>query len=119
MSPPRVGYVERAGEARERRRSMAEQEIRATHEEVEAFVGKLRDFYRSLSESEQAMLVSILEGAQAKDTGGYAVRWKGRYGEPEEGSTEQESFSGWNDLIGWVESQGDEDTQGFGFRVKG
>ena len=95
---------------------MAEQEIRATHEEVEGFVAKLRDFHRSLSESEQAMLVSILEGAQAKDTGGYLIRWKGRYEEPEEGSTESESSSGWNDLIGWIEDQGEEDTQGFAIR---
>ncbi len=46
------------------------------------------------------MLVTILEGAQAKDTGGYTHRVKFRYGDPEEGGSEQESSSGWNDLIG-------------------
>jgi len=36
---------------------MADQnDVRATHEEVEGFVGKLREFHGSLSESEQAML---------------------------------------------------------------
>jgi len=39
----------------------AEQQIRATHEEVEAFVQKLRGFHGSLSDSEQAMLESILD----------------------------------------------------------
>jgi hypothetical protein len=93
---------------------MAEQEIRATHEEVEGFVNKLREFHGSLSESEQAMLVSILEGARSGETGGYLIRISGRYGEPGEGSTEQEQSSpGWNDLIGWIEEQSDEDTQGF------
>jgi hypothetical protein len=92
---------------------MAEQEIRASHEEVEGFVSKLRDFHSSLSESEQAMLVTILEEAQGGETGGYRKRFH-RYGDPEEGSTEQESSSGWNDLVGWIEEQGDEDTQGFG-----
>jgi hypothetical protein len=83
---------------------MAEgREIRASHEEVEAFVGKLRDFYGSLDESEQAMLGMILGSAQGGDTGGY-IRPK---------RTEQESSSAWNDLIGWIEEQGEEDTQGF------
>jgi hypothetical protein len=58
------------------------------------------------------MLVSILEGARSADIGGYRKRFH-RYGEPEEGSTESESSSGWNDLIGWIEEQSDEDTQGF------
>jgi hypothetical protein len=89
-----------------------EQEVRATHEGVEVFVFKLRDFHRSLNESEQAVLATILEGAQAGDTGGYRKRFD-RYGDPEEGSTEQEeSSSGWNDLVGWIEGQGEEDTQG-------
>jgi len=30
----------------------------------------------------------------------------------------RESSSGWNDLIGWIEEQREEDTQGFGFRVQ-
>ena len=33
-----------------------------------------------------------------------------------EQSTGSESSSGWNDLIGWIEEQGEEDTQGFGVR---
>ena len=95
---------------------MAEgQETRATHEEVEAFVGKLREFHGSLGESEQAMLATILEGAQAGETAGYRWRYT-RYGDPEEGGSGQESSSGWNDLIGWIEEQGEDDTQGFGFR---
>ena len=94
---------------------MAEQEIRATHEEVEGFIAKLKAFHRSLSESEQAMLVTILEGAQGGETGGYFVRFK-RYGDTEEGGSEQESSSGWNDLIGWIEEQSEEDTQGFTLR---
>ena len=35
---------------------MAEQQIKATHEEVGGFVHKLRDFHGSLGDSEQAML---------------------------------------------------------------
>jgi hypothetical protein len=81
-----------------------EQDIRATHEEVEGFVTKLREFHGSLSEGEQAMLATILESAKGQDTGGYSIR---------------RGFSiqggGWEDLVGWMESQG-EDTQGFGIR---
>jgi hypothetical protein len=79
-----------------------EQEIRTTHEEVEGFVEKLRDFHGSLSESEQAMLGTIVQSAQGEETGGYAlrVRWD------------------WNDLAGWIENQGEEDTQGFVVRYK-
>ncbi len=90
-------------------------EVRASHEEVEGFVMKLKEFHGSLGESEQAMLATILEGAQTGDTGGYAIK-KGRYGTPDEGST-SESSSGWNDLVGWIEEQGEEDTQGFGISV--
>ena len=90
---------------------MAEQEeVRANHEEVEGFVSKLRDFHDSLDPAGQAMLGTILESAQGADTGAYGWRLP-RYGR---GSQE-----GWNDLIGWIESQGDEDTQGFGFRLGG
>jgi hypothetical protein len=80
----------------------AEGEVRAAHEEVEAFVGKLRGFHGSLNEAEQAMLGTILASAQGRDTGGY-IRPR---------RTEEES-SAWNDLIGWIEDQGGEDTQGF------
>jgi hypothetical protein len=41
----------------------AEQEIRASKEEVEGFVAKLKEFYGSLNEAEQTMLVAILDGA--------------------------------------------------------
>jgi hypothetical protein len=80
----------------------AEGEVRATHEEVEAFVGKLRDFQGALNETEQAMMATILASAQGGETGGYIAPRR----------TEQES-SAWNDLIGWIEDQGGEDTQGF------
>jgi hypothetical protein len=53
-----------------------EQEIRGSHEEVEGFVAKLRDFHGSLGESEQAMLETIVESAQSQDTGAYAMRIK-------------------------------------------
>jgi hypothetical protein len=75
-------------------------EVRASHEEVEAFVGKLKEFHGSLSESEQAMLGTILDEARGGETGGHRL--------PRRGS-EQE----WNDLVGWIEEQGGEDTQGF------
>jgi hypothetical protein len=79
---------------------MAEQETQASREEVEQFVGKLRDFHSSLSESEQAMLDTILAQAQG-ETGGYRVRRE----RPEEA---------WNDLVGNLI---DEDTQGFRVRA--
>jgi hypothetical protein len=63
--------------------------IRATYEEVEGFVAKLREFSASLSESERAMLGTILEGSQSGDTGGYRIR-RPRYGDPTEGSTGSE-----------------------------
>ncbi len=94
---------------------VAEGEVRASREEVEAFVGKLRDFHGSLGEPEQAMLGTILEAAQGGETGGYRYRWN-RYGEATEESAGSESSSGWNDLIGWIEEQGDDDTQGFAIR---
>ena len=83
---------------------MADQEIRATHQEVEGFVEKLRDFHGSLGESEQAILQTIVESAQSQDTGAYTVK---------------RSFSiqgsSWEDLVGWIEGQG-EDTQGFSIK---
>ena len=92
-------------------------EVRATHEEVEAFVDKLKGFHSSLEESGQAMLGTILESAQGGETAGYR-RAKRRYGDPDEGGSEQEPSSGWNDLIGWIEEQGEEDTQGFALKAK-
>ncbi len=113
MHPVRLRFVKsRWRKATERRKAMSE-EIRASHEEVEAFVGKLREFHGSLGASEQAMLGTILEGAQAGETGGYRSRIGFRYEDPTEGSAGSESSSGWNDLIGWIEEQGEDDTQGF------
>jgi hypothetical protein len=82
-------------------------EVRASHEEVEQFVGKLREFHGSLEESERTMLGTILEGAQSTDTGGYGMRTP-RYGGAE----------GLNDLVGWIEEPGEEDTQGFLIKAK-
>ena len=90
-------------------------EVRASREEVDAFVGKLRGFHEELDPAGRAMLGTILEAAQGGETGGYRFRWS-RYGDPEEGGSGQESSSGWNDLIGWIEEQGEEDTQGFYYR---
>ena len=95
---------------------MTEQnEARASHEEVQAFVGKLREFHGSLDQSERAMMGTVLEATQGGETGGYRYRWS-RYEDPTEGSSGSESSSGWNDLVGWIEEQGDEDTQGFAFK---
>ncbi len=80
---------------------MAGQEIRATHEEVEGFVRKLRDFHGSLSDSEQAMLKSILDTTRG-EVGGF-----GMYGHA--GITGET----WDDLVGWLEDQGGEYTEGF------
>lgn len=80
-----------------------EQEVRASREEVADFVAKLRDFRGSLSQSEQAMLDTILDSAQG-ETGGYARR--------------RGDEASWNDLVGWIEDQGEEDTQGFRMMVR-
>jgi hypothetical protein len=63
----------------------AQGEVRASHEEVEGFIGTLMDLHGSLSESKQAMMDTILECAQG-DTGGYKIRRE----RPEEA---------WNDLV--------------------
>ena len=55
------------------------------------------------------MLGTILETAQGGETGGYGKRT------PRSGGGSEES---WNDLIGWIEEQGEEDTQGFAFRAR-
>jgi hypothetical protein len=78
-----------------------EQEVRATHEEVVGFVRKLRDFHASLDDSEQAMLESVLDTTRG-EVGGYGM-YK-RSGVSEES---------WDDLVGWLEDQGGEYTQGF------
>ena len=82
-------------------------EVQASHEEVEAFVGKLKEFHSSLDEGGQAMLGTILEEAQGGETGAYSRRF------PFAGGKEEV----WNDLIGWIEEQGEDDTQGFGKRT--
>ncbi len=81
-------------------------EERVSHEEVEAFVGKLREFHTSLNENEQGMMDEVLDSAQGGETAGYK-----RIMRSGEGSEES-----WNDLVGWIEEQGEEDTQGF--RIK-
>jgi hypothetical protein len=81
---------------------MAEQEVRASHEEVEGFVRKLRDFYSSLDEREQAMMDAVLDSAQGETSGYRRMRRSGE-DQPET----------WQDLVGWIEEQGEEDTQGF------
>jgi hypothetical protein len=75
-----------------------EQEVRASREEVEGFVSKLKEFRGSLSESEQAMLDTILDSAQG-ETGGYRRR--------------RGDEASWNDMVGWIEDQGEGETQGF------
>jgi hypothetical protein len=82
-----------------------EQEVRATHEEVEQFVSKLRGFNDSLDPAGQAMLGTILDGAVADESGGYVVR-----------RTFSIQGGGWEDLVGWVETQGEGETQGFSIR---
>ena len=56
----------------------ANQEIRASKEEIEDFVAKLKMFHSSRSEVEQAMLVTILEGTQLGDDFGDHI-WFHRY----------------------------------------
>jgi hypothetical protein len=59
--------------------------------------------------SEQAMMATILDSAQGGETGAYRVR-RSRSGEdqPEAGQ----------ELVGWIEEQGEEDTQGFRVRLR-
>ena len=54
------------------------------------FVGKLEGFYGSLNPAGQAMLGTILEGAQSGDTSAYVFRSR-RCGDPAEGSSGSES----------------------------
>jgi hypothetical protein len=86
---------------------MAEHEARASHEEVESFVARLREFHTSLPEGERTMMDTILDSAQGGETGGYRVRR--RSGEDERA---------WQELVGWIEEQGDEDAQGFYFHYE-
>ena len=86
-----------------------EQEIRASHEEVEEFVSKLKGFHDSLDPAGQAMLATILDGADAGESGGYAMRLK---------FAAQGGPKPWEDLIGWIEDQGEEDTQGFAVKAR-
>jgi hypothetical protein len=75
---------------------------RANREELEGFARRLKEFHGSLEEPEREMLEAILEGAQAGGTAGY--RHRRRYGEGGEG---------WEELVGWLREQGEDDTQGF------
>ena len=75
-------------------------EVRASREEVEGFVQKLRVFHGSLDESEQAMMGTVLESAQGGETGGYRLMRRSGEDQPE----------AWQDLVGWIEEQGEEDT---------
>jgi hypothetical protein len=86
----------------------AEQEIRASKEEVEGFVAKLKEFYGSLNEAEQTMLVAILDGAQrGGDFGDYI--WTDRYG----GSMAQ----GWSDTVEYFLE--DDESAGFSLKIEG
>lgn len=80
---------------------MAVQGIEAPHEEVVGFVQKLRDLHSSLDDSEQAMMESMLDTTRG-EVGGYGMYKRS-------GITEET----WNDLVGWLEDQGGEYTQGF------
>ena len=80
-------------------------EVRASKQEVEGFVGKLKEFHRSLAEPEQAMLEAVLDGAVAGDTGGYAA--KVRFAE---------QGGGWEELVGFL-AEGD-DAQGFTWKYR-
>ncbi len=51
-----VGKGTVAANERKEKAMTESNEVRASHEEVEAFVGKLREFHSSLGESEQTML---------------------------------------------------------------
>jgi hypothetical protein len=96
-----MGYAKSSFEGKpEVSRDMAEQEVSASREEVEQFVGKLRDFHNSLSTSEQAMLDTVLAQAQG-ETGGYG------------GFRRERPEAAWNELVGNLI---DEDTQGFGMK---
>ena len=90
-----------AGEDERKDTGMAEQAIEATHEDVVGFVRKLRDFHSSLGDSEQAMMESILDTTRG-EVGGYGMYKRS-------GITEET----WDDLVGWLEDQGGEYTQGF------
>jgi len=48
-----------------------------------------------------------------------------RHGDPEKvreqeerTDAQREGGRGWNDLVGWIEEQGDDDAQGFGGRLR-
>lgn len=78
-------------------------EIRATHEEVEAFVGRLRELHDELAPSGQAMLATILDSARGGEEP-RSLRYKG----PE-----------WDEVVEWIEAQGGGEGQGFLRRLRG
>lgn len=53
------------------------------------------------------MLETIVQSAQSQDTGGYAARVKF-----------SSQSGGWEDLVGWMESQGEGETQGFAAKFR-
>ncbi|MBA3617568.1 MAG: hypothetical protein H0W52_15855 [Rubrobacteraceae bacterium] len=55
------------------------------------------------------MMDEVLDSAQGGETAGYRRR------QPRSGEGSEES---WNDLVGWIEDQGDDDTQGFRIKIK-
>jgi hypothetical protein len=79
-------------------------EIRASHEEVEGFVSRLRHFHASLDEGERTMMDTILDSAQGGETGGYRVSRR-----------PGDDARAWQELVDWLEEQGEEDAQGFNF----
>jgi hypothetical protein len=82
-------------------------------QDVEAFVQSLKDFEERLPPAQQAMLQTILDAAQQNDTAGYAKRTRT---ETNQGA-EQGDEARWERLAEWLnKAQGDEDTEGFGFK---
>jgi hypothetical protein len=104
-----LGYLRSDGGLGKEKSIMADQQIRATHQEVEGFVAKLRNFHGSLSDSELAMLETVLQSAQGGETGGYGLKVR---------FADQGGPKPWEDLVGWIENQGEEDTQGFAIRCR-
>jgi hypothetical protein len=86
----------------------AEQEIRASKEEVEDFVAKLKEFHGTLNEVEQAMLETILEGARLGDDFGDHI-WFHHYG--------GDTGHGWSGIVEYLLE--DDESEGFFILIKG
>lgn len=76
-------------------------------EEIEGFVAKLKEFHGSLKETEQAMLATILEGAQLGDDFKDRISLH-HYGE----STGQ----GWNGIVEYLLE--DDESEGFSIEIR-